>query len=196
MGIISVKKTIGNTDYNYNIITAGAKFSVPTGIQVTVEHNGKNYSAKMHSKTVGIIDGLSAFYKDSGLQIGDEILLTYDGITDVIKIEDDDLIFFGASGCDEKNDKINQGRYQYSTKYEDIMVKLGLLYDNEEELRTHKVLYVTDTHTNKKYRLFESQCDFSVVQIDNDEGLIHIEDCGTVRVYDIKGRKQVRWYRG
>lgn len=109
---------------------------------------------------------------------------------------DDDIIFFGASGCSEEDEKINQGRYQYSTKYEDIMVNLGILYDNEEESRKHKVLYVTDTHTNKKYRLFESQSDFSVVQIDNDKGLIHIKEYKTVRVYDIKACKQVRWYRG
>lgn len=85
--MISVTKTIGNTDFNYKLITGGAKFALPQGMPVTLYCNGRAYSGKMHSKTVGRIDGLSVLYKETGLQIGDEITLTYDLRTDIIYVE-------------------------------------------------------------------------------------------------------------
>lgn len=85
--MISIEKKIGNTDYNYSIITAGAKFAMPKGIAVTLECEGCFYNAKMHSTTVGRIDGLSALYKAHNLQVGDEIRLTYDSDENVIHVE-------------------------------------------------------------------------------------------------------------
>jgi len=85
--MIKVTKTIGNTDFNYKIITAGAKFALPTGISVTLMYNGRSYLAKMHSKAVGRIDGLAAFYRENNFQIGDTLTLDYEPSIGVIYVE-------------------------------------------------------------------------------------------------------------
>ena len=73
----AIKKWINDTDVKYNIMTARSEFHVGFGKRVELECNGKKYNVKMHSKTKGRIDGLTQFYKDTGLKKGDCCLLEY-----------------------------------------------------------------------------------------------------------------------
>lgn len=76
---IIIRKTIGKTEYKYKIITAGSQFALPVGIPVTITFAcfPKEYKAKMHSIVVGRIDGLTEFYRDSNLQVGYKIAISY-----------------------------------------------------------------------------------------------------------------------
>lgn len=75
---LSIEKVIGATDVNYKILTVGANFHVGFGEPVTIVADGKEYACRMHSKTKGRIDGLTEFYKDTGLEKGDVCILAYD----------------------------------------------------------------------------------------------------------------------
>lgn len=75
---LTVEKTMGTTDVKYKICTAGAKFDIGQGKELTVECDGKQYKAKMHSSAKGRIDGLSAMYSAVGVQVGDVYHLTYE----------------------------------------------------------------------------------------------------------------------
>lgn len=75
---LTVEKTIGTTDVKYKILMVGASFHVGFGEQITIVAAGKVYDCKMHSKTKGRIDGLTEFYKDTGLEKGDVCVLNYD----------------------------------------------------------------------------------------------------------------------
>lgn len=81
-----ITRTITPTEYKYKIITAGSSLGIPVGKPITVEFNSKEYSAKTHSKSNGRIDSLSQLYKDSNLQVGDKITLSYDSSLNKIQI--------------------------------------------------------------------------------------------------------------
>ena len=84
--MIRVKKVIGNTDIKYKICTAGSKFTVPAGRQLTVIYNSKSYTAKVHNSAKGRLDGLSAFYKENDISLGDELELCYDEDSNIVYI--------------------------------------------------------------------------------------------------------------
>lgn len=87
-GNFTVRRTINETECKYKIITAGSKFAVPVGMPIIIRFGSslKEYNAKMHSKTVGRIDGLTDFYRDSNLQVGDEITISYDASLNMIHV--------------------------------------------------------------------------------------------------------------
>lgn len=77
-----VIKKINNTEFKYRILTCGSKFKIPTGQQMELEYQNIGYTSgypcKSHATTVGRIDGLTEFYRESGLQVGDEIEVNFD----------------------------------------------------------------------------------------------------------------------
>lgn len=85
---MTIRKTISKTEYKYKIITAGFQLALPVGmpVSITFAYCSKEYMAMMHSITVGRIDGLTEFYRDSNLQPGDEITIFYDDLTKNINI--------------------------------------------------------------------------------------------------------------
>lgn len=97
-GNFTIRRTISETEYKYKIITAGAEFAVPLGMPVTITFacSSKEYNAKMHSISVGRINGLTDFYRDSNLQVGDEITIFYD----------DSLKTINICLCDEEMSKL------------------------------------------------------------------------------------------
>ena len=70
MDKIKIKKTLGNTDVKYKILTCGAGFPVPKDSEIRVYFNDRMYNAKTHSTAVGRIDRVSALYKDNSFFVG------------------------------------------------------------------------------------------------------------------------------
>lgn len=80
-----VVKKIGNTDYNYKILTLGVKGGMlPAEKKMMIFCNWEVFGCKVHSSVKGRIDGLAEFYRSSNLQIGDEIGVKFD-------LEDDQI---------------------------------------------------------------------------------------------------------
>ena len=80
-------RVLGPTDIKYKIICAGSKFDIGFNKPVVVEYNGKRYQAKMHSKTKGRIDGLGVMFSDFAFYEGQELKLSYDAHTNIVKIQ-------------------------------------------------------------------------------------------------------------
>ena len=83
--IITVRK-LGATDIKYKIICAGSKFHIGFNQPVVVEYKGKSYQAKMHSTSKGRIDGLGKMFSDFSFSEGQELTLSYDSLSNSIKI--------------------------------------------------------------------------------------------------------------
>lgn len=81
------KRVLGPTDCKYKILCAGKEFDLGVGRPITVLWNGKRYTAKMHTKTKGRIDGLARLYSDADFQEGDELELTFEESTQTVIIE-------------------------------------------------------------------------------------------------------------
>lgn len=71
------EKEISYTDATYKILTMGAKLHIGYGKTLTFVCGEKSYSVKMHAKAKGRIDGLTSFYRDTGVQQGDVVKLWY-----------------------------------------------------------------------------------------------------------------------
>lgn len=80
-------KTLTATDVKYGILTFGSKFHVGFGVPVTVAVNGTEYSAKTHASTKGRVDGIKRMLSDQGLKEGDIVHASYDGRTNVIRLD-------------------------------------------------------------------------------------------------------------
>lgn len=81
------KRVLGPTDYKYKILCAGKEFDLGVGRPITVLWNGKRYTAKMHAKTKGRIDGLARLYRDADFQEGDELELIFEESTQTVTVE-------------------------------------------------------------------------------------------------------------
>lgn len=84
---MKVEKVLGHTDVTYKIICAGKDFDIGAGESIVVSMNGKQYKAKMHSKSKGRIDGLTALYNDNSLSVGDLLELEYNIFLNTIFIK-------------------------------------------------------------------------------------------------------------
>ena len=73
-----VDKIVNQTDAKYKILTAGSRLHIGFGQNVTIVYNDKEYATKMHNTSKGRIDGLTDFYKDSEIQEGDRLQLSYE----------------------------------------------------------------------------------------------------------------------
>ncbi|MCR4792760.1 MAG: hypothetical protein K5871_08415 [Lachnospiraceae bacterium] len=83
---LKTERKLGPTDITYGIICAGKDLNIGLDMPVTVVFGGKRYSAKMHSKTKGRIDGLKQLYNDHHFSEGDVLELEYDDAENTVYI--------------------------------------------------------------------------------------------------------------
>ena len=73
----TVTKIITPTEEKYKILMLGSKVPGKPGGAVVVHCGNFDYAKKFHSNGHGRIDGLSEFYRDTGLKEGMTIRATY-----------------------------------------------------------------------------------------------------------------------
>ena len=92
-GIKPLEETrkINQTEARYYILTFGATSTfgrdLPPGEIIEIEYEGKIYNGKVHSSTVGRIDSLGEFFRNSKITTGDIIKATYVADKRMMKIE-------------------------------------------------------------------------------------------------------------
>ncbi len=89
-------RKINQTEARYYILTFGSTSSfgkdLPPGETIEIEYEGKLYNGKVHSSTIGRIDSLGEFFRDSKITTGDIIKATYIADKRMMKIKKTDKI--------------------------------------------------------------------------------------------------------
>ncbi len=75
--IEAINKTISMTDVKYKICTFGSKFHIGFGVPIYLKYNEKSYPCKTHKTAKGRVDGLSQFYKEQSIQVGEVFVAEY-----------------------------------------------------------------------------------------------------------------------